>query len=55
MHNTVNTERTIEEIYQDIEQVEQWLKDNPYADWESRYDMIDRLRQLNEELNPEKP
>jgi len=33
-----------------IPQLENWLRENPNADWIARHDMIARLRELKEEL-----
>jgi hypothetical protein len=42
---------TMEEIKNEIAEIEIWLRDHPNAEWQSRYDMIQKLAQLNEQLN----
>ena len=43
--------KPIDEIMDEIQKIETWLRDHPAADWQSRYDMIQKLAQLNEQLN----
>lgn len=34
-----------------IAEVENWLVNNPHADWVARHDMIARLKELKENVN----
>ena len=40
-----------EDILEQIEKIENWLRNNPNADWEIRFDKINELRELNEQLD----
>lgn len=42
------------DIHHEIETVSVWLRDHPHADKEARWDMIARLRDLNDKLNAHK-
>lgn len=41
----------MEDIHTKIKDVEDWLRNNPHADKEARWEMVSRLREYNDELN----
>lgn len=41
----------MEDIHTKITTVESWLRNNPHADKEARWEMVSRLREYNDELN----
>lgn len=41
----------MEDIHTKIKDVEDWLRNNPHADKEARWEMVTRLREYNDELN----
>lgn len=42
--------RDIKQITAEINEVENWLRENPTGNWEHRYDMIVKLAKLQQEL-----
>lgn len=41
----------MEDIHTKIKDVEYWLRNNPHADKEARWEMVSRLREYNDVLN----
>lgn len=41
----------MEDLFQQIAAIENWLRDKPHAGQEEKSEMISRLRELNDKLN----
>ncbi len=50
-NNRELTKQTPEEVLAEIEKTEDWLRNRPNADWQTRFDMISRLAELNNHLD----